>query len=174
MAGGDSANNQEYRANLELVHERIRGFLLARHHAPADADDVAQDCTLILLDRYPHVRAQIDLLKLATRIASNRICQLYRDRARTVPMAAGPKRETAAPDPEESTSRRELVDRILLGMMELQARCRDLLRMLLIEQMEYSEVRAALGLDPDYIYVLRQRCLQALRRNLGGSFYGTG
>jgi len=165
--------DEAYRRNLELVRERLRGFLLARKHAASDAEDVAQDCILILLDRYPQVRDPIELLKLATRIAGNRICQVYRARARVASLTPGhPADRSPADDPEEAAGRRELVDRILLGMMELQARCRALLRMLLVEQMEYAEVRAILGLDADYIYVMRQRCLQSLRRNVGGTFYG--
>ena len=169
-----AADDPGYRANLELVRDRIRGFLLARGNAPADADDVSQDCVLILLDRYPQVRARIDLLKLATRIAGNRICQLYRDRARVASLLPGsPAEKAKAASPEDAAAYREVVDRILLGIMELRSRCRDLLRMLLIEQRDYTEVRAVLGVDPDYLYVLRQRCLETLRRNVGGTFYGT-
>lgn len=163
-------DDSAYRENLQLVRERIRGFLLARRHDAADADDVAQDCMVALLQGYPHVRDRIDMLKLATRIASNRICQLYRERARVGELTVEPR---AAGDPEETAQHRELVDRVLLGMMELQTRCRDLLRMLLIEQREYAEIRAALGIESAYIYVLRERCFQALKRNVGGTFYGT-
>ena len=158
-----------YRENLQLVRARIRGFLLARRHPEADADDVTQDCIVVLIDRYPHVRDRIDMLKLATRIAGNRICQLYRDRARVTQFAEEP---AAAGDPGQTAQQRELVDRVLLGMMELGARCRDLLRMLLIEQRDYAEIRATLGIESDYIYVLRERCLRALKRNVGGTFYG--
>jgi RNA polymerase sigma factor (sigma-70 family) len=167
-------DDPQYGDNLQLVRDRVRGFLLARHHSPADADDVAQDCVAILLDRYPNVRERIDLLKLATRIASNRICQLYRDRARLAELPDAQPASNRSSNPEDLAGHRELVDRILFGMMELQSRCRDLLRMLLIEQKDYSEIRAMLGVESDYIYVLRERCLQALRRNVGGTFYGTG
>jgi RNA polymerase sigma factor (sigma-70 family) len=160
-----------YRDNLQMVRDRIRGFLLARRHHPSDADDVTQDCIVALLDRYPHVRDRIDMLKLATRIAGNRICQLYRDRARLDQL---PESTPAAGNAEEAAQNREMADRVLLGMMELQTRCRDLLRMLLIEQKDYSEIRALLGVESDYIYVLRERCFQALKRNVGGTFYGTG
>ena len=129
---------------------------------------------MALLRGYSGVRDGADMLRLATRIASNRICQLYRDRARLVPFPEGESQEPAAAgNPEETAQRRELVDRVLLGMMELQVRCRDLLRMLLIEHKEYSEIRAILGMESDYFYVVRERCFQALKRNLGGSFYGT-
>lgn len=164
-------DDPEYRDNLQMVRERIRGFLLARRHHPADADDVTQDCIVALMDRYPHVRDRIDMLKLATRIAGNRICQVYRDRAR---LARIPETAPAAGNAEEAAQHREMADRVLLGMMELQTCCRDLLRMLLIEQKDYSEIRTLLGIESDYIYVLRERCFQALKRNVGGTFYGTG
>jgi RNA polymerase sigma factor (sigma-70 family) len=164
-----------YRENLQTVRERIRGFLLVRRHDANDADDVTQDCVVALLQGYPHVRDRADMLRLATRIASNRICQVYRDRARLVRFPEGEGHEPAAAgNPEETAQRRELVDRVLLGMMELQTRCRDLLRMLLIEQKDYSEIRVILGMESDYFYVVRERCFQALKRNVGGSFYGTG
>lgn len=168
------AEDPGYRENLQLVRERIRGFLLSRHHHLSDAEDVTQDCIVALLGSYPHVRDRVEMLKLATRIACNRICQLYRDRARMAHLPeSGAGELRAAGNPEDAAQRRELVDRILLGMMELQARCRDLLRMLLIEQKDYSEIRNALGIESDYIYVLRERCFQALKRNVGGTFYGT-
>lgn len=169
----EDPEESEYRENLRLIRERVLGFLIARRHDRAEAEDVTQDCIVTLLDHYPQVRDRIEMLKLATRIAGNKICQVYRGRKRLVPLPDAAASEQSGEKLIETVERREMVDRVLLAMLELGARCRDLLRMLLIEQKDYAEIRAIMGIESDYIYVLRERCFRALKRNAGGSFYGT-
>ena len=59
-------------------------------------------------------------------------------------------------------------DRFLLGMLKLPDRCRELLRLKLIEQKSYAEIRDITGISGN-IYEMARRCFQALLRNMGGT-----
>jgi len=172
----------EYQESLRTVRQRILGFLIARGHDRTEAEDVAQDCMVALLDRYREVRDGQEMIKLGVRIAFNRICQVYRDRKRVAPISEAavdqmefrsPRNPDSGRRIEEKVECRDIVDRVVRGMLGLQPRCRELLRLLLIEQKSSDEIRAAMGIESNYLYVLRERCFRALRRSAGGSFYGT-
>jgi DNA-directed RNA polymerase specialized sigma24 family protein len=62
---------------------------------------------------------------------------------------------------------REDVDRLLLGMLKLPPRCRDLMRLKLIEQKSYAEIRTAMGISGN-VYETARRCFHALLRHMGG------
>jgi DNA-directed RNA polymerase specialized sigma24 family protein len=53
-------------------------------------------------------------------------------------------------------------------MLKLPGRCRELLRLKLIEQLSYAEIRGLTGITGN-IYEMARRCFQALLRDLGGN-----
>jgi DNA-directed RNA polymerase specialized sigma24 family protein len=69
---------------------------------------------------------------------------------------------------DERVAAREEADRFLRAMLQLPPRCRELLRLKLIEQLEYAEIRMRMGILGN-IYEMAKRCHQALLRLVGGS-----
>ena len=53
-------------------------------------------------------------------------------------------------------------------MLKLPSRCRELLRLKLIEQKSYAEVRTVTGISGN-VYEVTRRCFHSLLRNIGGS-----
>ena len=62
---------------------------------------------------------------------------------------------------------REQLNRTILAMLKLSPRCREILRLKLIEQKSYAEIRLMLGITGN-IYETTKRCHSALLRFAGG------
>lgn len=165
----DSGENT-YHSNLAMVRARILGFVLRRlvpHHADfGDAEDIAQSCVIVLMEQYPEKRDLGEMAAIAVGVARHKIAQFRRDREKT-PEASG----AASPSSErlfEHVAARESMDRLLRAMLKLPARCRELLRLKLIEQRDYAEIRILLGISGN-IYEMTKRCHKALLRQAGGT-----
>jgi hypothetical protein len=63
-----------------VVHTRVLNFAAGKFERDA-AGDIAYECVL-LIDKYPHVRDRVELIKLATVIARNRVFEQLRLRER--------------------------------------------------------------------------------------------
>jgi RNA polymerase sigma factor (sigma-70 family) len=165
----DSAE-QEYHANLATIRKRIVGFAVRRmvpHHADvAEAEDIAQSCVIVLLEQYPEKRDLGEMTAIAVGVARHKIAQFRRDRDKAADAvdaaAAGTERIF------EQAAARESMDRILQAMLKLPVRCRELLRLKLIEQRDYAEMRILLGISGN-IYEMTKRCHKALLRLAGGN-----
>ena len=174
-AGGDQAA-------WEALVERFSGLIWAITRAyrlsRADAADVSQTTWLRLAEH-------IDKIENADRIgawlatAARREClQNIRTKARTVPTEDMSWFDTDSDDnPTEAEVLRAEREReeehrasVLWQAVErLPARCRELIRILMAEPPpRYAEVAAALDLPVGSIGPTRARCLQRLRRELGG------
>ena len=68
----------------------------------------------------------------------------------------------------EQVAARESADRFLRAMLQLPPRCRELLRLKLVEQCDYAEIRMQMGISGN-IYEMAKRCHQALLRLAGGA-----
>jgi RNA polymerase sigma factor (sigma-70 family) len=173
----EGARYQEY---LGLVRERILGFVtrrLAPHLADfAHAEDIAQSCVVVLWEKYPEKRDLAEMVQISIGVARHKIAQFHRDRQRMpdISDAAADRLEFHyAQNPHsgkrvfERLSAREDTDRLLLGMLKLPERCRELMRLKLIEQKSYAEIRSITGISGN-VYEMARRCFQALLRNVGG------
>lgn len=172
---------RKYREHLELVRERILGFVI-RRLVPrladfAHAEDIAQTCVVALWEQYPQKRELAEMVRIAIGVARHKIAQFHRDRERMpdISDAAADRLEARRPRNPfggdrvfERLSAREDTDRFLLGMLKLPHRCRELLRLKLIEQKSYAEIRDVTGISGN-IYETARRCFQALLRNMGGT-----
>jgi DNA-directed RNA polymerase specialized sigma24 family protein len=69
----------------------------------------------------------------------------------------------------ERIAAREDANRLLAAMLKLPARCRELLRLKLIEQKSYAEIRSVTGISGN-IYEMAGRCFRTLLRHAGGTF----
>ena len=169
-----------YQENLKLVRERILGYVLRRMvpHVTgfAQAEDIAQSCVVALWEQYGDRQELAEMMRIAIGVARHKIAQFHRDRERMpgISDAAADRWEVRHPhNPHsgdrllEELSARQDLDRLMLGLLKLPVRCRELLQLKLIEERSYDEIREATGIGGN-IYEVARRCFQALLRNLGG------
>jgi RNA polymerase sigma factor (sigma-70 family) len=163
--------NEQYQEHLALIRQRILGFalrrLVPREAGFADAEEIAQSCILALWEQYPDKRELGEMTAIAIGTARHKIAQFRRDRDRVLRAAADPLPGPSGEDPFERAAAREEVDRFLRAMLQLPPRCRELLRLKLVEQREYGEIRMRMGISGN-IYEMAKRCHQALLRLVGG------
>ena len=166
---GPDAWEDPYQQNLALIRQRILGFARRRlvpHEADAAAaEDIAQACIVALWERYPEKRELEEMMAIAIGTARNKIAQFRRDRELHPGAAAEPAQTE---DVFVRVAARETVDRFLRAMLQLAPRCRELLRLKLIEECDYAEMRLRLGIAGN-IYEMTKRCHQALLRLVGGA-----
>ena len=163
----------QYQERLALIRQRILGFVL-RRLAPreagfADAEEIAQSCIVALWEQYPDKRELAEMTAIAIGIARHIDCSVP---ARSQPGFAGAHStspsDVSGEDLFERVAAREETDRFLRAMLQLPPRCRELLRLKLIEQQEYAEIRMRMGITGN-IYEMARRCHQALLRLVGAS-----
>lgn len=172
---------RKYHEDLGIVRERILGYALRRlvpHRADfAQAEDIAQSCVIALWEQYPEKRELGEMLRIAVGTARHKMAQLQRDRERMpdISEAAADRLEYRIGHNPHSGERvferlaaREATDRLLMAMLRLPARCRELMRLKLIEQQSYAEIRGTTGISGN-IYEMARRCFRALLRNVGGT-----
>jgi DNA-directed RNA polymerase specialized sigma24 family protein len=173
--------DKQYQRDLGMVRERILSFVLRRlvpHRADfAQAEDIAQSCVIALWEQYPEKRELAEMLRIAIGAARHKMAQLHRDRERMpdISDAAADRLEYRTGHNPHSGERlfarmaaREETDRLLLAMVRLPERCRELMRLKLIEQKSYAEMRGITGISGN-IYEMARRCFRALLRNVGGT-----
>jgi RNA polymerase sigma factor (sigma-70 family) len=177
----EDIGNRQYHQDLGTVRERILGFALRRlvpHQADfAQAEDIAQSCVIVLWEQYPDKRELGEMVRIAIGTARHKIAQFHRDREKMPDIS-----DTAADRLEyrlgqnphsgerlfERMAAREETDRLLLAMVKLPVRCRELLRLKLIEQKSYTEMRGITGISGN-IYEIVRRCFHTLLRHVGGT-----
>ena len=161
----------QYQEHLALIRQRVLGFALRRmvpHEAGfADAEEIAQSCIVALWEQYPEKRELGEMTAIAIGTARNKIAQFRRDRDRVSRAAADPQAAPSGGDLFERVATREQTDRFLRAMLQLPPRCRELLRLKLVEQQEYAEIRMGMGISGN-IYEMAKRCHHALLRLVGG------
>jgi RNA polymerase sigma factor (sigma-70 family) len=169
---GADFGKEQYQEYLALIRQRILGFtvrrLVPREAGFADAEEIAQSCIVALWAQYPDKRELGEMTAIAIGTARHKIAQYRRDRDRVSRAAADPQPGPSGEDLFERVAAREEADRFLRAMLQLPPRCRELLRLKLVEQQEYPEIRMHLGISGN-IYEMAKRCHQALLRLVGGS-----
>jgi RNA polymerase sigma factor (sigma-70 family) len=177
----EDIEDRKYHQDLGTVRERILGFALRRlvpHRADfAQAEDIAQSCVVVLWEQYPDKRELGEMVRIAIGTARHKIAQFHRDREKMpdISDAAADRMEyRIGHNPHsgervfERTAAREETDHLLLAMIKLPARCRELLRLKLIEQKSYTEMREITGISGN-IYEMVRRCFHSLLRHVGGT-----
>ncbi len=166
------SGEDRYHQQLALIRERILAFA-RRRLVPgeadfADAEEIAQSCIVVLWERYPEKRDLAEMIAIAIGTARHKIAQFRRERDRLSRTAAEAPESAAEGDLFERVAAREAADRFLRAMLQLPSRCRELLRLKLVEQRDYAEIRMRLGVSGN-IYEMAKRCHQALLRLAGGA-----
>jgi DNA-directed RNA polymerase specialized sigma24 family protein len=176
----EDIEGQRYQESLKIVRARILGYVVRRlvpHSADfAQAEDIAQGCVVTLLEHYPEKQELAEMVRISVGVARHKIAQFHRDRERMpgISDAAADRWESRnAHNPHggekliERLAAREDLDRLLLGMLRLPARCRQLMQLKLIEQKSYAEIRAITGISGN-VYEMAKRCFRTLLRDVGG------
>jgi RNA polymerase sigma factor (sigma-70 family) len=177
----EDVEEQKYHQDLATVRERILGFVLRRlvpHRADfAQAEDIAQSCVVALWENYPDKRELAEMVRIAIGAARHKIAQFHRDREKMPDIsdeAADRLEYYGGHNPHsgerlvEQMAAREATARLLVAMVKLPQRCRELLRLKLIEQKSYAELREITGISGN-IYEVVRRCFQSLLRDVGGA-----
>lgn len=161
----------DYQEHLALIRRRILGFVLRRltprEAGFAEAEEIAQSCIVALWEQYPEKRELAEMTAIAIGTARHKVAQYRRERERATRAEADPGAASTGPDVFEQVAARETTDRFLRAMLELSPRCRELLRLKLVEQQEYAEIRLRMGITGN-IYEMAKRCHRALLRLIGG------
>ena len=166
------SGEERYQQHLTLIRRRILGFavrrLVPREADIGEAEEIAQSSIVALWQQYPGKRELGEMTALALGIARHKIAQFRRDRERVARVEADHPPLCSGDDLFEQVALREAADRFLRAMLQLPPRCRELLRLKLIEQREYAEIRMSMGISGN-IYEMAKRCHQALLRLAGGA-----
>ncbi len=176
----EDSEDSAYLENLALVRRRILGFIQRRlvpHHADfAQAEDIAQTCVVTLWEKYPEKRDLGEMVGIAIGIARHKLAQFRRDLEQRpgISDSAADRRESIEPRNPHSGERmfeqlaaRQSIDALLLALLKLSPRCRQLLTLKLIEQRSYPEIRMIMSI-PGNIYEMARQCHRTLLRISGG------
>jgi len=170
--GEADSGEQEYQQHLATIRQRILGFALRRLTPQeadfAEAEEIAQSTIVALWEQYPQKRELAELTAIAIGVARNKIAQFRRDRERLARATGDPAGAAAPADLFERVAAREDVNRFLRALLQLPARCRELLRLKLVEQQDYAEIRLRMGITGN-IYEMAKRCHRALLRLARGA-----
>jgi RNA polymerase sigma-70 factor (ECF subfamily) len=172
----EGSADERYHQDLATVRERVLGYVLRRLVPDradfGEAEDIAQSCVIALWEQYREKRELAEMLRIAVGVARHKMAQLQRDRGKApdISDAAADRMESRFGSNPHSGDRvaREEANRLLLAMVKLPVRCREVLRLKLIEQMSYEEIRGTTGIAGN-IYEVARRCLASLLRNVGGN-----
>ncbi len=178
----EDIEDRKYHENLGIVRARILGFALRRlvpHSADfAHAEDIAQSCVVALWEQYPDKRELGEMVRIAIGAARHKIAQFHRDQGKITDISGVAADRTEYHDAHnphsgerlvERIAAREETDRLLVAMLKLAPPCRELLRLKLVEQRSYAEIRMLTGISGN-IYEMARRCFRTLLRNTGGTF----
>jgi RNA polymerase sigma factor (sigma-70 family) len=172
--------------------DRYQGRLIAfaRRRVPrnADPEDVVQDAFLGFLQGLNGFRQQASLETFLFVILRRRLAELHRGRRISVCSLAESDDDGAAPlaaadltasgyvrrDEQRDAARSALADalRTLIGRMHADLALRDLqiIEMLFYAQWPNPRIAAALGLDSNYVALLKHRWLKELRHAVAPRF----
>lgn len=158
-AEGRQAWDEIVAANSRAVWKVLWSFRLRA----ADRDDLFQATWMRALERLDQVREPDKLHVWLMTIARHECEGLLRRAGRTVPTDEPPERAQAAIDSERLEGDERY--RIARAALErLGPECRDLIRLLTIEELTYREIEAVMGWAEGGTAIRRARCLQRVRR----------
>lgn len=162
LSGGTSGRlawNDLVAANSRAVWKVLWSFRLSG----SDRDDVFQATWMRALERLEQLREPEKLHVWLMTIARHECEGLLRRSSRTTPTADTPEQAELPIDTERlEHDERYRIARIALD--RLGQDCRDLLRLLTVEEMTYRDIEAAMGWADGGTAIRRSRCLERVRR----------
>ena len=172
----DGADPEAWERLLGRYTWLIRSVIRRYRLSPEDEADVYQDVCLACWRELPRLRDRSRIGRWIATVASHRALDARRRlRPTTVQMLPLEDDDAtaslewiadAAPGPEESVTRSEVVARVREAVQQLPPRQRQLLEALFFEEGTYAEIAERFGYSIDSIGALRGRCFRALQGTL--------
>jgi RNA polymerase sigma factor (sigma-70 family) len=189
LLGEDAKAAAEWKSDRELVHGCLRGrqdawnFLVDKYKnlifsipiryglSREEAADIFQAVCLELIQELPKLREPEALPKWLMQVTAHKCFHTKRQNSRTVSQndEAAEIPERSIPANAESIIREAEEEQMLReALAALSPRCRELVRMLFYEEPKrpYQKVASSLGLATGSIGLLRQKCLDQLKKRL--------
>jgi RNA polymerase sigma factor (sigma-70 family) len=185
----ESKASAEWKTDRELVHSCLRGsqeawnFLIDKYKnlifsipirygfSREEAADIFQAVFLELIQELPKLREPKALPKWLMQVTAHKCFHTKRQNSRTVSQEdeATEIPETRIPAQAELDIREVEEEQMLReAMAALSPRCRELIHMLFFEEPKrhYQQIASSLGLATGSIGLLRQKCLDQLKKRL--------
>jgi len=152
---------------LQALNARIVGYTTSKlRMTSADAEDLAQEVLVVLVQKYSHLEALEDLLPLAVTILHNKCRNLTRKswRRKEEPIAEE-LWEYPGLSPENLSLSREQQRQLADAVRRLKPKCRQLLRFHL-EGQKLKDIARSLGEPEGTVNARWSRCRKALAKEL--------
>jgi len=158
---------------LASLRERIVAFAASRMSGDV-AEDLAQEVLALLHEKYSHVTQLEELLPLSFQIVRFKLVSLRRKTARrgeyTQVSVEDIQLPDLAADPSAQLERRQMSERLMAAIAQLEGRCRDLFR-LKLEGKSFAEIQVAMqAASINTVYTWDARCRKRLLELMGGSW----
>lgn len=158
---------------LQKLRERIVGFAASRLQRDA-AEDLAQEVLILLHQKYGHLERLEDLLPLSLQIVRFKMMAMRRKAQRRGEFTQVPVDEIQVPDgradPLAAAERRQLRERLIAAISQMEERCRKLFA-LKLEGRTYAEMQAIFGAaSVNTVYTWDFRCRKHLAELMGGGW----
>jgi RNA polymerase sigma factor (sigma-70 family) len=189
LLGEDAKAAAEWKSDRELVQDCLRGnqgawnFLVDKYKnlifsipiryglSREEAADIFQAVLLELIQELPNLREPKALPKWLMQVTAHKCFHTKRQNSRTISQddEAVKIPERSIPAKAESIIREVEEEQMLReALAALSPRCRELIHMLFYEEPKrpYQKVASSLGLATGSIGLLRQKCLDQLKKRL--------
>jgi len=156
---------------LARLRERMVAFAASRISRDA-AEDLVQEALLLVHEKYKHVVQLEELLPLCLRILRFKMmsqCRKSQRRGEYTQVAADEiPLASPDPDPEAQLARKEMAERLALGVARMGARCKEIFRLKLAGK-TFPEIQAMMGVKSiNTVYTWDFRCRKQLLEWVGG------
>jgi len=158
---------------LASLRERIVAFAASRMSGDV-AEDLAQEVLALLHEKYSHVTQLEELLPLSFQIVRFKMVSLRRKTARRGEYTQVSVEDIQLPDltadPSAQLERRQMSERLMAAIAQLEGRCRDLFR-LKLEGKSFADIQVAMqAASINTVYTWDARCRKRLLELMGGSW----
>ncbi|MBZ2180719.1 MAG: sigma-70 family RNA polymerase sigma factor [Acidobacteriota bacterium] len=152
------------------IRRRVFGFL-RRRHGESEAEDMTQRAILVVLERYPEVQREPDLVPLAIRCAQFVQLEEVRKRRRTVqPPEEGFEIASGERPAEEKLLLEARLEQLYSAIPKLGERCRQILRQRLLE-VPTPAIAESLQTTTATLFVWESRCRGNLQKLINREAY---
>ena len=163
-------DREKFRRIYVKYHRLIYHVAYQILHNNEDAEDAVQETFMRVVENFSKISEPIcpktkNFLVIICKNVSLSMLR-ERNRASTAELPDNLPDERTGADPQETSSEKDLVRRVVGAILALPDRYRDCMYMELIQEMSYREIASALGQKPETVRKRLQRGKKLLREKL--------